>query len=88
MRFTTLTTMRRIAARIVSMTALLSSITFAWRGGGHQLDCLTAEDRLTWAAKAEIHDLPQKNVSISDAHIASWADQIRREPHPPTLLKL
>jgi len=51
----------------------------AWGGDGHQIVCLIAEERLTPAAKAGIHALLGDDVHISDAEIASWADNIRRE---------
>jgi hypothetical protein len=50
-----------------------------WGGDGHQLVCMIAEYRLTPAAKAGFHDLLGKDVNISDAEIASWADQIRHD---------
>ena len=72
--------MKHVAfASIFLLTTLLPSITYAWGGDGHQLICLIAEDRLTPSAKTAIHDLLGKDVNISDAEIASWADQIRRE---------
>ena len=54
-------------------------MAFAWGGDGHQLVCLIAEDRLTPAAKKAIHEILGNDVNISDAEIASWADQIRRQ---------
>ena len=72
--------MNRFAfAAAIIVTALLPSITLAWGGDGHQLICLIAEDRLTPAAKAGIHALLGNSANISDAEIASWADQVRRE---------
>ena len=65
--------------------AALSAVLFwptvllAWGGDGHQIVCLIAEDRLTPAAKAAVHDLLGKDVNISDAEVASWADKVRRE---------
>jgi hypothetical protein len=52
---------------------------FAWGGDGHQIVALIAEDHLTPQAKAGIHELLGKDVNISDAEIASWADDYRRE---------
>jgi len=57
---------------------LMPSIVHAWGGDGHQIVCLIAEDRLTPAAKAGIHAL-LGDANISDAEIASWADEIRRQ---------
>lgn len=58
---------------------LMPSALFAWGGDGHQIVCLIAEDHLSPAAKAGIHDLLGADINISDAEIASWADNIRRE---------
>jgi len=71
--------MRRFALLPFFIAALLPEILYAWGGDGHQLVCLIAEDRLTPAAKNGIHELLGKDVNISDAEIASWADQIRRD---------
>ncbi|HEY2584453.1 MAG TPA: S1/P1 nuclease, partial [Tepidisphaeraceae bacterium] len=57
----------------------MAPFAHAWGGDGHQIVCLIAEDRLTPSAKAAIHDLLGKDVNISDAEIANWADQVRRE---------
>jgi hypothetical protein len=57
----------------------IPSLAYAWGGDGHQLVALIAEDRLTPEATAGIHELLGKDVNISDAEIASWADNIRRE---------
>lgn len=56
---------------------LIPSTLFAWGGDGHQIVCLIAEEHLSSAAKAGIHDL-LGDANISDAEIASWADNIRR----------
>jgi len=45
----------------------------------HQIVALIAEERLPPEAKAAIHELLGDDVDISDAEIASWADNIRRE---------
>src|SRR6478609_1709746 len=58
---------------------LLPSIVFAWGGEGHQVVAIIAEERLTTVAKDQIHELLGADVDISDAEIANWADQIRRE---------
>jgi hypothetical protein len=63
----------------ICLLAIFPSLALAWGGDGHQLVCLIAEDRLTPAAKAGIHDLLGKDVNISDAELASWADNVRRE---------
>jgi hypothetical protein len=63
----------------ISLVLLIPSLAQAWGGDGHQLVCLIADDRLRPAAKAGIHQLLGNDVNISDAQIASWADQIRRE---------
>jgi len=60
------------------LSLLLPSLAHAWGGDGHQIVCLIAEDRLTSAAKAGIHGL-LGDANISDAEIASWADEIRRQ---------
>jgi hypothetical protein len=64
---------------IVLCIGALPSLAFAWGGDGHQIVCLIAEDRLTPAAKAGIHDLLGPIINISDAEIASWADEYRRQ---------
>ncbi|CAN5406972.1 S1/P1 nuclease [soil metagenome] len=69
----------RLFAIGVILSLLAPSFVFGWGGDGHQIVCLIAEARLTPIAKAAIHDLLGDDVDISDAEIASWADQIRRE---------
>lgn len=66
------------------LVAFLASIlvcvpVFAWGGDGHQLICLIAEQGLSKEADAMIHDLLGNDADISDAEIASWADEHRRE---------
>lgn len=51
----------------------------AWGGEGHQVVALIAEERITPTTEKAIHELLGKDVNISDAEIASWADQIKRE---------
>lgn len=58
---------------------MLPATAFAWGGDGHQITCLIAEDHLNAKAKAAIHELLGTDVNISDAEIASWADDYRRE---------
>ena len=57
---------------------LLPASLYAWGGDGHQIVCLIAEERLTPAGKAGIKEL-LGDANISDAEIASWADNVRRE---------
>jgi hypothetical protein len=54
------------------------SFCFAWGGEGHQLVALIAEDRLTPEAQAAVKDL-LSSANISDAEVASWADEVKRE---------
>lgn len=62
----------------ISLILLMPATMFAWGGDGHQIVCLIAEERLTPAAKAGIHEL-LGDANISDAEVASWADNVRRE---------
>lgn len=55
------------------------SLACGWGGEGHQVVALIAEERLTPEASAAIHELLGADVHISDAEVASWADQIKRE---------
>lgn len=71
--------MRRLASLSFVLTSVLPAIAYGWGGDGHQIVCLIAEDRLTSAAKAGIHALLGSTANISDAEIASWADEVRRE---------
>ena len=64
---------------VLLTSLLIPSTLFAWGGDGHQIVALIAEERLTSEAQAGIHELLGKDVNISDAEIASWADNIRRE---------
>jgi hypothetical protein len=57
---------------------IIPATLFAWGGDGHQIVCLIAEERLSPATKAGIHDL-LGDANISDAEIASWADNVRRQ---------
>lgn len=63
------------------VAALLLTVSqlFAWGGEGHQVVALIAEERLTEKTQSAIHELLGDDVNISDAEIASWADQIKRE---------
>lgn len=58
---------------------LLPAHSLAWGGDGHQIVCLIAEQGVTKEADAMIHDLLGKDVDISDAELANWADEHRRE---------
>src|SRR4051794_1719729 len=68
-----------IIERITILSLCFPTALLAWGGDGHQIVALIAEDRLTPEAKAAIHDLLGADVNISDAEVANWADQIRRE---------
>ena len=57
---------------------LLPSLCHAWGGEGHQLVALIAEDQLTPAARAAVKELLDGG-NISDAAVANWADEIRRQ---------
>ncbi len=63
---------------VVILSAILSSTCLAWNGEGHQIIAWIAEERLTDKAKAGVKEL-LGDAALSDAEIASWADQIRRE---------
>jgi hypothetical protein len=58
---------------------LTPAFCFAWGGEGHQIVALIAENHLTPKVKAAIADLLGPDVHISDAEVASWADEIRRQ---------
>ena len=62
----------------VAVLLLLPVFCFAWGGEGHQLVALIAEDQLTPKTKAAIADLLD-GAHISDAEVASWADEVRRQ---------
>jgi hypothetical protein len=70
--------LKTILATVLCICAS-TSIAHAWGGDGHQIVCLIAEDHLTSAAKAGIHELLGPTTNISDAEIASWADEYRRQ---------
>jgi hypothetical protein len=66
-------------ALLTSILIALSPVTLlAWGGDGHQIVCLIAEERLSPSAKAGIRELLGQD-HISDAIVASWADNVRRE---------
>ena len=58
---------------------MFSTTGFAWAGHGHQIVALIAEERLTPQAQTAIRELLGEDVNISDAEIANWADQRRRQ---------
>ena len=60
------------------LVLLLPCLCHAWGGEGHQLVALIAEEHLTPAARAAVKELLDGG-NISDAEVASWADEIRRE---------
>jgi hypothetical protein len=63
---------------VVFLILLIAPRCLAWGGMGHQIVALIAEDRLSDQAVAGVRDLLGDD-QISDAVIASWADEIRRE---------
>lgn len=67
--------MRRLLCSLILL--FFPSFCLAWGGEGHQLVALIAEDHLTPAAKAMVKDLLEGR-DISDAEVASWADEERR----------
>jgi len=72
--------MRRFTTIVLCCVLLFTTARLdAWGGEGHQVVALIAEERLTEAAKSGIHELLGDDVNISDAEIASWADQIKRQ---------
>jgi hypothetical protein len=68
---------RWAAAAAVVLT--LPSRAVAWGGDGHQIVALIAEERLTPEARRAVADLLGPGNHISDAEVANWADQVRRE---------
>ena len=62
----------------VLVLLVLPSLCHAWGGEGHQLVALIAEDMLTPQARKAVAELLD-GANISDAEVASWADEIRRE---------
>lgn len=74
----TLAVMRHALGLALALMLLVPAACHAWGGEGHQLVALIAEDHLTPQAKAAVKELLD-GAQISDAEVASWADQIRRE---------
>jgi hypothetical protein len=73
--------MKRIvpAALIVLLNAFIfAPVAAGWGGTGHQVVALIAEDLLDAPAQKCIREL-LGDAHISDAEIANWADEIRRE---------
>jgi hypothetical protein len=68
--------MLKFASLLVAV--LFPVAAFGWGGTGHQIVALIAEDHLSPAAKAGIEEL-LGHEHISDAEIASWADEVRRQ---------
>jgi hypothetical protein len=68
---------RRVALAVISIL-LLPATLYAWGGDGHQIVCLIAEEHLTKKSVAGIRELLGDD-HISDAAVASWADNVRRE---------
>jgi hypothetical protein len=68
----------RILLPALLLPLLLPSLCLAWGGEGHQIVALVAEEHLTPAAKTAAKDLLD-GANISDAEVANWADEIRRE---------
>src|SRR4051812_31910810 len=69
----------RISFAVVLVASLLPRCVYGWGGEGHQVVALIAENHLSDAATAGIHELLGPDVNISDAEVCNWADQIRRE---------
>src|SRR5688572_29641141 len=67
-------------ARSAVLILFLPSLCHAWGGEGHQLVALIAEDMLTPEARNAEGELLDGG-NISDAEVASWADEIRRDRH-------
>jgi nuclease S1 len=63
---------------VLAALLVVPTTCFAWGGEGHQIVALIAENHLTPIAKAAIGDLLD-GAQISDAEVASWADEIRRQ---------
>jgi hypothetical protein len=66
------------SAMILVCSLLLPSVASGWGGTGHQVVALVAEDMLDGPAQKGIREL-LGDAKISDAEIANWADEIRRE---------
>jgi hypothetical protein len=62
----------------VAVLLIFPAVCLAWGGEGHQIVALIAEDHLTPRAKAAVTELLD-GAHISDAEVASWADEVRRQ---------
>jgi hypothetical protein len=69
---------RLLATFFVLLGIASPTLVRGWGGTGHQIVCLIAEEHLTSAAKTGIHELLGEG-NISDAEVASWADEVRRQ---------
>ena len=67
-----------VALPFVLLVVSQPSLAFGWGGAGHQIVALIAEDHLSPQAKSGVKEL-LGDAHISDAEVASWADQVRRE---------
>lgn len=67
-----------IITQTITVLLALNATCLAWNGEGHQVIAYIAEERLSNKAKAGVRDL-LGDAQLSDAEIANWADQIRRE---------
>jgi hypothetical protein len=76
--------MRHQRISFLAILLLCPCLVGAWSGTGHQIICLIAEDHLTPKAKAAITELLGDGVNISDAEVASWADEVRRSERRDT----
>jgi hypothetical protein len=70
--------MRPHALAGVLLLLALAPNAFAWNGEAHQLVAYIAEERLSDKAKSGVAEL-LGDAQLSDAEVASWADQIRRD---------
>src|SRR5688572_3927176 len=68
----------RFPILVAAVLLMLPSWCMAWGGEGHQVIALIAEEQLTPQAKAAVKELLD-GANISDAAVAHWADEIRRE---------
>lgn len=69
---------RRSLAVVALLLLAVRSDCLAWGGEGHQIVALIAEEHLTPEVKTAVKDLLDGG-NISDAEVASWADEVRRE---------
>ena len=62
----------------IAITLSFAPHASAWNGEAHQLIAYIAEERLSDKAKAGVAEL-LGDAQLSDAEVASWADEIRRQ---------